>query len=204
MSTRTLTSTFVRFLFGAALAISSAACGGELLRTGRSPVYLFVTQVEAGAEGGTLAATLFSDTRGPDGVGVFNDNVAVTLQAELKNPTVAAAAVNRVTLTRYRVNFRRADGRNTPGVDVPFSIEGALSSTVVVGSESTVTFVIVRHTMKLEPPLSNLSALDSGQRLVSGQGFITTVAEITLWGRDQNGNEVTTTASLDVHFGNFN
>jgi hypothetical protein len=31
-------------------------------------------------------------------------------------------------------------------------------------------------------------------------GFLSTIAEITIWGRDQNGNEVTVTTSVDVHF----
>ena len=29
---------------------------------------------------------------------------------------------NEVTITRYRVIYRRADGRNTPGVDVPYRV----------------------------------------------------------------------------------
>ena len=27
-------------------------------------------------------------------------------------------------MTRYRVEFRRTDGRNTPGVDVPYGFDG--------------------------------------------------------------------------------
>jgi hypothetical protein len=59
-----------------------------------------------------------------------------------------------------------------------------------------VSFEVVRHQAKLEPPLKNLTGF-------GGLGFISTVAEITLWGRDQNGNEVVATAFLDIHFADF-
>ncbi len=44
------------------------------------------------------------------------------------------------------------------------------------------SFDIVRHSSKSEPPLRNL--VDNG-----GLQFIYTIAEITFFGRDQNGNE---------------
>ena len=57
---------------------------------------------------------------------VENDSVTVTLRVEPKNPAVATTATNAVTMTRYRVNFVRSDGRNTPGADVPSGFDGAL------------------------------------------------------------------------------
>ena len=38
---------------------------------------------------------------------------------------------------------------------------------------------------------------------MGGQGFISTIAEITFYGRDQNGNEVSVTGRIDVQFGDF-
>ena len=61
---------------------------------------------------------------------------------------------------------------------------------------ATVAFELVRHQAKLEPPLKNLVGL-------GGQGFISTIAEITFYGRDQNGNEVSVTGWIDVQFGDF-
>ncbi|HEX4915557.1 MAG TPA: hypothetical protein VFV51_16480, partial [Vicinamibacterales bacterium] len=95
-----------------------------------------------------------------------------------------------------RVNYRRSDGRNTPGVDVPHSFDGATSVTIQSGSTGDVVFDLVRHSSKLEPPLRNLIA---GGGLI----FINTIAEITFFGRDQNGNEVTATGMVDVIFGDF-
>ena len=57
-------------------------------------------------------------------------------------------------------------------------------------------FELVRHQAKLEPPLKNLAGF-------GGLGFISTIAEVTFYGRDQNGNEVTVTGNLDVQFGDF-
>ena len=41
-------------------------------------------------------------------------------------PTRPTTPINAITLTRYRVDFRRTDGRNTPGVDVPYGFDGGL------------------------------------------------------------------------------
>ena len=202
MSTRMILSMAGRFVGAAACVISLASCGGEMLRTGRSPVYLVVESIEAGAQGGTPAAFLISDVRADDG-SVWNDNVSLTLRSLEKNPDATAAPVNTITLTRYRVDFRRTDGRNTPGVDVPYGFDGGLSASVAPNSSATVSFEVVRHQAKLEPPLKNIAAFSAAGRSLSGLGFLSTIAEITVYGRDQNGNEVSVAARLDVHFGDF-
>jgi hypothetical protein len=203
MSTRTILSTVARLVIGAACAISTAACGGEMMRTGRAPVFLVVDSVTASPQGGTDAAFLISDVRKNDG-SVVNDNVTVTLRSVPKNPDATVTPINSVTLTRYHVEYRRTDGRNTPGVDVPYAFDGGLSVTLTPGLTSEATFEVVRHQAKLEPPLKNLDAInESGARSLSGLGFLSTIAEITIYGRDQNGNEVSVAARLDVHFGDF-
>jgi hypothetical protein len=202
MSTRTDFSTVGRLIIGAACIISTA-CGSEMLRTGRSPVYLVVDKIEGEAQGGTAAAFLTSDVRLEDG-SVFNDNALVTLRSVEKNPSATTAPINSVTLTRYHVDYRRTDGRNVPGVDVPYSFDGGLSLTIPANGTGTAVFEIVRHQAKLEPPLKNLDGFSAnGQRSVSGLGFISTIAEITIYGRDGNGNEVAVAARMDVHFGDF-
>ncbi len=75
---------------------------------------------------------------------VYNDVGRATIRAELKNtvnPT-APTSVNAVTLTRYRVTYKRADGRNTPGVDVPYGFDGAVTRTITVGATADVSFSI--------------------------------------------------------------
>lgn len=205
MSTRTVLSTIGRLATASVIVFLTSGCGGELLRTGRSPVYLVVTAIDTKQGGGTgnTGTVLQSDVSLDDGT-VFNDNVTLTIRAELKNPLVAATAINNVTISRYRVNFRRSDGRNTPGVDVPYGFDGAVAVTIPAGAQSDVSLEIVRHQSKLEPPLKNISAFNAaGDRSLGGAGFLSVIADVTVWGRDQNGNEVTATASIDVHFGQF-
>ena len=74
--------------------------------------------------------------------------------AQLQSP------VQDVVFERYRVTYIRADGRNTPGVDVPFPWDGVANFRVPVdGNAVTRGFMIVRHQAKLEAPLAQLAGL---------------------------------------------
>lgn len=192
MNTHKSLSTVARLAVVAACMTISAGCGSEMLRTGRAPAYLVITNITSTAgNGGTSTGSLRSDVRP-----VFNDIAQVTFQAVSKNPTAITTAINDITLTRYHVTYRRTDGRNTPGVDVPYSFDGGISVFVPVGGSGTANFDVVRHQAKIEPPLANLT---SG----GGQIFITTIAEITFYGHDQNGNEVSVTGRMDIQFADF-
>ena len=54
----------------------------------------------------------------------------------------------------------------------------------------------MRIQAKLEPPLANLA--NGG-----AQNVISTIAEVTFFGRDQAGNEVSVTGSISVNFSDF-
>ena len=54
------------------------------------------------------------------------------------------------------MRYIRADGRNTPGVDVPYGFDGALTATV--SGSTTVGFELVRHIAKEEAPLARAGA----------------------------------------------
>jgi hypothetical protein len=196
MSTRNPLSLVARAALAATCVITSVSCGGELLRTGRSPVYLVITGIAATAgSSGEESSFLLSDVSTDDGA-VFNDSVEISLRADAKNTTLPTTSLNDVTMTRYRVVYRRSDGRNNQGSDVPYSFEGGLSTTVPAGNTGAVVFNLVRHQAKLEPPLRNMRGL-------GGLAILTTVAEITLWGRDQNGNELMVQGFIDVTFADF-
>ncbi len=216
MNTRQLLSKTMRLVVAAGCVLTASGCGSELLRTGRAPVLLVIQSIEgaAGSDPSTFVANLRSDVQvlvreTINGVEVriptiFNDIARVNLSVISKDqsgllplgtgPTISP--LNDITMTRYRVTFRRTDGRNTPGVDVPFGFDGAVTSTIPAGGSGSVVFDIVRHQAKLDPPLRNLIGF-------KGLSFISTIAEITVWGRDQNGNEVSATGSMDVQFGDF-
>jgi hypothetical protein len=190
----------------AATAVFTSACG-EVARTGRSPVFLQIVRLDAasGAEPAVFQNTLFSDVltvvRGTGTQGVptiFSDLGRVEFRVAAKNPggLTEPSTLNAVTLSQYRVVFRRSDGRNTQGVDIPYAFDGGLTFTVPAAGTATGTFAIVRHQAKAEPPLSNMAG-NGGAQLIS------TVAEITFYGRDQAGNDVVASGTMSVNFGDF-
>ena len=101
---------------------------------------------------------------------------------------------NAVTFNRYHVSYKRADGRNTPGVDVPYPFDGAATITVLPGAKAGLSFELVRHVAKQETPLVQLRA---------NSAIITTLAEVTFYGQDQVGNDVVVKGSIQIDFGNF-
>ena len=195
-----------------AVVASTVSCG-DVVREGRSPVYLVIDSLE-GAQGnhpGTFGSPLLSDvitnvtspppcTAAAPCPTVFNDIGQVRLRSSLKNlgetpgQAFAPTANNDVTITRYHVEFVRADGRNTPGIDVPYAFDGSATGTVQANGTLTMPFEIVRHTAKGETPLV---------QLIVSPTVISTIANVTFYGRDAVGNEISVTGSLTVNFGNF-
>jgi hypothetical protein len=102
--------------------------------------------------------------------------------------------MNAVTINRYRVTFRRADGRNTPGVDVPFPFDSAVTFTIAPGGTVTQPFELIRHVAKMEAPLAALQ---------NSPVIIATVADVTFFGHDLAGNELSASGSIGIQFGNF-
>ena len=191
MTTAILRRTIV--FTAAGLALASAGCS-DTVREGRSPSYLIIDKIEAtqGTDT-TLTGQLSSDvlTKGT----VFEDRGFATMSLGLKNVSSTPTQTNAITVTRYHVDYRRADGRNTPGVDVPYGFDGATTGTISE-SDATLTFVLVRVQAKLESPLANLAGLGGAQA-------IATLADVTFYGRDQAGNDVKVTGSINVTFADF-
>ena len=180
------------------LTLFAAGCG-DLTTQGTGSSYLIITSLQgaSGAEPGELSATLNSDviTVVDDVPTIFNDLGQVTLSLQMKNPTSATGptSANFITINRYRVRYIRSDGRNTPGVDVPYGFDGALTGTVT-GTDFSSGFELVRHIAKSEAPL---------QALAFSRVIISTIAEITFYGHDQTGRDVSVTGQMLVSFGNF-
>lgn len=184
----------------AAIVLCAAAMGAgcsSTVRTGQSPAYLVLERLEgaSGAEDSSeFMSVLRSDvsTKGS----VFEDNGRVTLHIALRDVTTGGPSPNNlVTLNRYRVDFRRTDGRNAPGVDVPYGFEGAMGATIGESSTSIV-FSLVRAQAKLEAPLVTL-------RGGNGALLISTIADVTFFGKDQTGRDVTVTGSMSVNFADW-
>ena len=190
-ATRSVRPAAVAGLALAALGVS--ACGSDYVRNGQASSYLIIDRLIM-SESGT-SAPFQSDVMSDSG-SIFEDGAVVRLSAEMKNINSPTSANNFITVTRYRVTFRRSDGRNAPGVDVPYAFDGAASATVEVGDEVTVPFVMVRIQAKLEQPLASL-------RGHGGAGAISTIADVTFFGHDQTGREVSVTGSTSVNFADW-
>jgi hypothetical protein len=185
------------------LLAGSVSCG-NVPGHSKAPALIVVDSLQAasGAEPGNMGGFLLSDvqTLVDDSPTIFNDVAQATMHIIAKDVgngqnSLAPTPWNAVTITRYRITYTRADGRNTPGVDVPFPVDGAVTATITQ-SPTTVPFEIVRHQQKLEQPLRSLA--NFGGRL-----FIATIAEITFYGADQVGNEVQAKGTINVSFGDY-
>jgi hypothetical protein len=178
-------------------ALGSASCG-DMVRQGQASSYLIINALEAasGAEPTQFGGVLASDvvTVVDDVPTIFEDPGRVTFALAMKNvdsPT-GPTSNNFITVTRYRVRYMRTDGRNTEGVDVPYAFDGAITGTV--STTATFAFSIVRIQAKMEAPLAALA--------VNGN-VISTIAEVTFYGRDQTGRETSVTGQIGVNFANW-
>jgi hypothetical protein len=130
---------------------------------------------------------------------VLQDSGRAELHLALKDPGSATTptsptSANTITLTRYHVEYVRADGRKTPGVDVPYGFDGALTLSIAE-SGSTADFVLVRLQAKEEAPLKALAG--------SGALAISTIAEVTFYGSDQAGRPVSVKGVIGVNFADW-
>jgi hypothetical protein len=80
------------------------------------------------------------------------------------------------------------------GETVPRGFDGALTLTVPVGGTAAGVFELVRHVAKMEPPLAALAA-DST--------VLAVLADVTFFGRDQAGNALSVTGTVQINFANF-
>src|SRR5947207_13385180 len=127
----------------------AAACVPDWAKRGDTPTVLLMTAINGGSP-------ITSDIRLSNGI-VCPDFASLRVENHGKNPQGPAAGFRwDFTIERYQVRYIRSDGRNVEGVDVPFTISGALAQEVQEESAATVVLEIVRRQQKLEPPLSVL------------------------------------------------
>jgi hypothetical protein len=185
----------------AGIAFMASGCASKTTREGRSPAYLIVNSIEGapGSDPDTFRTPLSSDVLTNNSV--INDLGRAEIVLALRDigqpgsPTTPTSN-NAVTLSRYHVEYTRSDGRNTPGVDVPYGFDGAVTVTIASDQAVDVPFEAVRVQAKEEAPLRALRGL-------GGAVAISTLANVTFFGRDQVGNEVVATGTLQVNFADW-
>ena len=176
-------------------------CVNDQITASRSSSLLVIDRIGA-ARGGTTddpTSTLLQSDVSTGGA-VFDDIARVTTRLALKDPGPAESPAspttsNAVTVTRYRVEYRRTDGRMIPGVDVPYPFDGGMTFTTATGIQNG-EFVLVRASAKLEAPLSSL-------RSGGGAIIINAVADVTFFGHDQTGAEVTAAGTIGINFSDW-
>lgn len=182
------------FAVAVLVGLTGASCGSAV-KEGRGSGFLVIDLLEgaSGAEDDEFATELSSDvlTNG----GVIEDIGRVRMRLVPKDVTQPLSTNNDVTVTRYRVSFRRSDGRNRQGIDVPYTFDGGVTFTI--GEQPVeATFVIVRVQAKVESPLIEL-------RGGGGALAISTLADVTFYGKDQTGRDVTVTGTISVNFADW-
>jgi hypothetical protein len=150
---------------------------------------------------------LFSDicersTANECGCGIVNDNAEATFTNQFLQIGPGAnvgngSFLNDIIVQQYRVDYFRANNRNTPGVDVPYGIDGTMTVRVPLNSNAVGIVTIVRHEAKQEAPLSDLVQLGPQE------GVITANAQIKFYGQDISGRTVSAFGFLEVHFADF-
>lgn len=187
-------------VIGASLLL--AGCG-ELVRQGHSTVYLQLDSLQGLNTGATTYTTeVLSDVANylvVDGITYISrapDAGQMTLRLMMKDPLLAPTSANAITISSYRVVYRRTDGRNTPGVDVPYPFDGTISATVSPGQQLAIGFTLVRAQAKFEAPLRALTG--GGSTLT-----IATIAHVTFFGHDATGTEVSVEGDITVYFADW-
>lgn len=196
-------------LAGLALAaIGASACGSATQREGQGASYAIIGLMEgASGAGGTspifitnaIQSDVITFVKSKNTWTTFNDLGRVTMRVAMRDVTNPNSPTtnNAITFERYRVVYRRADGRNQPGVDVPYAFDGAINFTVAPGDEASIPFELVRIQAKFEAPLAQLTT--GGSPAIS----ISTLAEVTFYGHDQTGREAVATGHIGVDFANW-
>jgi hypothetical protein len=188
------------------LGIGTILCGAGIMASCHSNVtegraasypvidFLRASSITKAGAAGQFVSILQSDveTKGS----VFEDPGQVQMHIELKDITATGPTPNNnITFNHYRVVFRRTDGRNVQGVDVPYAFEGGVTFTVT-SAGTTSGFTLVRVQAKLEAPLITLAG--GGGAIV-----ISTIADVTFYGKDQTGTDVSVTGSISVNFADW-
>jgi len=185
------TSSSLKVLAGLLVFFISLACN-TIEKDAKSPTMLIIQSIMGTTSDGTAANYLESSvTTGT------SDVATITLKASLldPNPPNGSSDYNSVTLSSYKVDYFLLDGTGTPGVTVPNSIQGSISSLQIpVGSSETITIIVVLDSAKLAAPLVALAGTTNKLQVN---------AQITIQGQDLTGHQVETKGQLSIIFGDY-
>jgi hypothetical protein len=180
-----------------AVALAMSGCAADYVTGNNAAVNLYVTAINEGSpmDSDVRHGTNADRTTVPNPF-VCPDRALVSVAVRFKNQQIPTPSVpNAVFLESYEVKYTRTDGRGTEGIDVPYRITGNLTLAVDASDSdnSEVAIEVVRRQAKLEPPLSTINQ----------NALLTTMAEITLYGKTTSGQRVTSSGRMQITFADY-
>ncbi len=180
-------------------ALAMASCNSLENESTSGSLLQIISLTGNDLQGNEGSTTVFSDviTNG----GIINDNGVAEISVVPIDPFLTANEITPymdVLVDQIDVKFERTDGRNTEGVDVPYSFSQPMNIVVSINKVVEVPFVLIRHVAKLEAPLLAL-------REVPSQVFVLQlIAIVTIHGKDLGGHRVApVTGYISVWCANF-
>jgi len=189
----------IKLLGLAVLAIGLAACN-PVENDSESASMLVVERIQGtnieGSEADYVQSDVLVETT--EGTTIVADIAKAAMSCRLLAPAspLGSSTWNDIVVTRYIVSYSRVDGRNTPGVDVPYPFEGSLSVVFKVGYSQELAFVIVREVAKAESPLIGL-------RTGGAEGVMQVTAKVEFYGHDMANKSVKATGYIPIFFANY-
>jgi hypothetical protein len=148
-------------------------------------------------QGTAGSTTVFSDVI--NNGSIINDNGVAEIKAMPLDPLLEfTTQYMDVMVDQIDVEFRRTDGRNVEGVDVPYRFTQPMNMLVTTLATVKIPFVLIRHVAKMEAPLLALREVPSREFVLQ------LVAVVTIHGKDLGGNRVApVTGYISVWCANF-
>jgi hypothetical protein len=154
------------------VALAMTACN-SCTADGTSATMLVIASLTGNdLEGNEGSTTVFSDviTNG----GIINDNGVAEIKALPLDPLLEITTQYMdVLVDQIDVEFRRTDGRNVEGVDVPYHFHQPMSMLVTTLVPVKIPFVLIRHAAKMEAPLLALREVPSREFVLQLVALVT-------------------------------
>ena len=187
----------LKIILSAILVLGLAGCNALEDHSTSGSTLILTSITGSDLQGGSGSTIAYSDVIQNDG-SIVNDIGEATVTAQLLDPNYPDTPTyyQDVIVDQVDVEYFRTDGRNTPGVDVPYAFSEPLNVYVQTGKSAIFGFTLVRHTAKLEAPLLNL--------VYQPQQVLQLVAKVTFYGKDVGGHRVQpVTGYITIYCANF-
>lgn len=181
-------------------ALAMASCNASENESTSGSMLQLVSLTGNDLEGKAGSTTVFSDVSSAGSI--VNDNGVAAINAIPINPYLPANELTPymdVLVDQIDVEFKRADGRNVEGVDVPYRFTQPMSMLATIGGPTVeIPFVLIRHVAKMEAPLIALRDIPSREVVLQ------LIAVVTIYGKDLGGHRVApVTGYISVWCANF-